>query len=276
MKIFVTGGSGFIGSHFSEHASRAGHEVFVLSRRKNVENASSHLRWVEGDLSIKFDEVPKQMDVFVHMAAHGVHDLHDWDGCFHWNVMESLRLWREAVERGVRKFLIVGSCFEYGRAGERHDFIPTSAALEPTGAYHASKAAATMAAQALANECNLRLCVARPFHIYGDGEAASRFWPSLRAAGLSGKDLPMTSGRQVRDFTPVNEAARQLLREVEGLDMVIPGLPRLVNIGSGRPLTLEAFAREEWRKLDARGKLLLGAIPDRPDEVYRYVPHISP
>lgn len=274
MKLFLTGGTGFIGSHFCKEASQEGHEIFGLSRRHPTGSRINSCHWIKGDLSFKFTEMLGKFDAFVHFAAHGVHDMHDWDGCFRWNVTESLQLWREAIAHDVRKFLIVGSCFEYGRTGEKYDFIPTSAALEPTGAYHASKAAATMAALALCTDYNLQLCVARPFHIYGDGEAPSRFWPSLKTAAKTGQNFPMTTGAQVRDFTPVEEAVRQLLAELNGLESLNAGCPRLVNIGMGEPQTLASFAEKEWAHFSAKGNLEIGAIPDRIDEVYRYVPKV--
>ena len=57
-------------------------------------------------------------------------------------------------------------------------FIPTDAPLEPTGPYHASKAAATMAALGLAVDRKLSLSVLRPFHVFGEGEEETRFWPA--------------------------------------------------------------------------------------------------
>ena len=66
--------------------------------------------------------------------------------------------------------------------------------LEPTGAYHSAKAAATMAALGLAVDRKLALTVLRPFHVYGEGEAEGRLWPALRKAALTGVDLPMTKG----------------------------------------------------------------------------------
>ena len=125
-------------------------------------------------------------------------------------MLDSIRLWQQAVVAGIKHFLIVGSCFECGRSGIRYDAIPVTAPLEPTTAYGASEAAASMAALALAVEHQLRFVFARPFHVYGEGEAPGRFWPSLVAAAKAGEDLPMTRSEQIRDFQPVEQAANQL------------------------------------------------------------------
>lgn len=52
------------------------------------------------------------------------------------------------------------------------------------------------------------------FHVYGEREAETRFWPSLRRAALAGEDFPMTKGEQIRDFMPVETLARTFLDRV--------------------------------------------------------------
>jgi hypothetical protein len=84
----------------------------------------------------------------------------------------------------------------------------------------------------------------------------------------------MTSGRQVRDFLPVQKAAAWLLDACTRAD-ITPGLPVVENIGSGEPLAVADFARAEWSRLGATGRLLIGALPDRANEVYRFVPLID-
>jgi UDP-glucose 4-epimerase len=276
MRIFVTGGTGFIGSHFLRAALGAGHEVRALRR------PGSHPRvtlprdpeWIEASL----ENVPiislAGCDVLVHLAAVGVDGKSSWDDCFRVNVLHSLCLWQQAADAGVRCFVICGSCFEYGRAGERFEFIPVDAPLEPTGSYHASKAAATMAAIGLAVDCKLSLTVLRPFHVFGEGEPANRLWPSLRAAAREGQDLPITFGEQVRDFVEVEQVARRFLEASQPDRAPALGEPLIENVGSGRPQTIREFAEFWWKQWGAQGRLRPGAIPYRANEVMRYVPKI--
>ena len=274
MRIFLTGGTGFIGSHLLQLALAGGHDVIALRRPGSMCRIAidQEPQWLDGSLSDDWSEALARCDVFIHLAAYGVAGgSHDWEGCFQTNVIDAIHLWRQAVDAGIRQFLIVGSCFEYGRSGESYDFIPVTAPLEPTTAYGASKAAATMAASALAIEHNLCLVVARPFHVYGPGEAAGRFWPSLVEAATNGNELPMTSGDQIRDFQPVDQAAVQLLAWLE-LAHLEPGKPQVVNLGTGAPRSLLDFAQAEWSRLQAKRALLPGVISHRANEVLRYVP----
>lgn len=252
------------------------HEVTALRRPGSITRITleKEPNWVEGALADEWGEALLGCDAFIHLAAYGVSSgSHDWNGCFQANVIDSLGLWRQAVAAGINRYLIVGSCFEYGRSGERYDAIPPSAPLEPTSAYGASKAAASMAALALAVEQQLRLVIVRPFHIYGNGEAPDRFWPMLVNAAKHGADFPMTRGNQVRDFQPVEQAAGQLISMLDNIQ-ARPGLPLVLNLGTGAPRSLLSFAQQEWSRLDATGALRPGEIPHRKGEVFRYVPEV--
>lgn len=273
--VFVTGATGFIGRAFLEVAQRHGTPVVALARQTPPAVSTNTIRWITAPL----DQVPADVLAgcrsVVHLAAAGVIAGSDnWDVCQQVNVVQSLRLWRAAAAAGIRRFVICGSCFEYGRAGERYDRIPVTAPLEPVTAYAASKAAATMLALGLAAQARLELTILRPFHIYGEGEAASRFWPSLHAAARAGLDFPMTAGQQVRDFTPVSLVAERIHAELMRPDL-IPGQPAIRNVGTGVPQTLENFARSCWANAKAPGRLLVGAVPMRANEVSRYVPLIE-
>ena len=178
MKIFLTGGTGFIGSHFIRRALERGHQVYALRRKGSVTSIplEKDPQWIEGSMSeLDFADLP-EFDVFVHFAACGLDPkVASWDECFSVNVTHSLQLWLRAIESGVTRFVICGSCLEYGLSGQHYDFIPTDAPLLPTGPYHASKAAASLAAIAMAKDKKVAVSVLRPFHVYGEGGASIVF-----------------------------------------------------------------------------------------------------
>jgi nucleoside-diphosphate-sugar epimerase len=277
MKLFVTGGTGFIGSHFINAAISAGHDVVAL-RRSPASTPRIPLpiepQWLDKTMPEVSREDFEGCQAMVHLAAVGVSPQRaTWEELFRINVIESLGLCMAAAEAGMRRFVICGSCFEYGRSSERYDFIPPDAPLEPVNAYGASKAAASIALLTLARERGLELAVLRPFQAFGEGQHESNFWPSLRAAALEGRDFPMTPGEQVRDYQPVEEVAAAFLDAVTNLPLA-PGEPLVRNVGSGDTQTLAQFAEYWWRKWNARGQLLKGAMPYRNGEVMRYVPKI--
>ena len=210
----------------------------------------------------------------IHLAAYGVNQNFDsWHEAFRWNVSASVNLLGQAKQAGVKRFVIAGSCSEYGKSAERYKYVPCDAPLEPVNAYGASKATTTIAAMAFAREHELELAVLRPFHIFGEGESQERLWPSLKKAALAGEDFPMTFGEQIRDFTTVEFAAEKFIYyAVEAI--IEQGEPVIHNLGTGKPMSLNSFAEAQWKKFGATRRLKRGEIPYRKNEVMRYVPLI--
>ena len=276
MKIFLTGGTGFIGSHFINAAHDAGHEIIAIKRESSQTRIPlmKEPNWITGDLDCDFSKYLSNCEVLVHLAAVGVSpQIASWSELFYWNVKASLELWLRAINSGVVKIIIAGTFAEYGKSGLRYKYIPSSAPLEPTYAYAASKAAESMAAIGICTEKNIKLQILRIFYAYGEGQYEKNFWPLLKIAALAGNDFPMTKGEQIRDFIPVEDVAKNFVKALS-FDGVNTGEPMVTNIGSGQPQTLLEFAQYWWEKWDASGNLNIGEIPYRENEVMRFVPKV--
>ena len=277
MRLFLTGGTGFIGSHVLAAALEAGHQVRALRRSARSAPAISlpcQPEWCEGDLGTIGPSHLEGIDAVVHLASAGVSPKRvPWNELVQANVVGSLRLLELAAEAGVRRRVVSGTSHEYGKAALRFSAIPPDAPLEPLSPYGASKAAAFQLLRAFAIAQGLELVYGRIFSAYGEGQFEGNFWPSLRRAALAGDDFPMTSGRHVSDFIPVAEAASHLLAACRRPD-VAAGVPLVVNIGSGQATSLLAFAEREWARLGATGRLLPASLPYRPDQIERYVPDL--
>lgn len=275
MKLFVTGGTGFVGSHFLKAAIAAGHEVVALRRpgSKTRIPLERDPIWLETGMDAVPAGAMKGADVVVHLAAHSANVPYDsYEACHHWNVTIPLRLMEQADAEGVRNWVVAGSCFEYGKSGERYEFIPVTAPLEPVGSYPTSKASASIAMSGFARDRKFSLSIHRIFQVYGEGELESRFWPSLKKAALSGADFAMTEGKQIRDFVPVEYVAEKLLAAC--VQEPVYGIPLIKNLGTGCPKSLGEFAGELWKQFNATGSLRLGAVATRPNEIMRFVPEV--
>jgi nucleoside-diphosphate-sugar epimerase len=274
MRILLTGGTGFIGSHFLHQALVTGHSVLAL-RRSSASKPRIQIDREPDWLDRQLDEVTASemdgCDVLVHLAAHSVqYPFDSLANCLHWNLMAVLALFEQARKAGIQRFIVAGSCFEYGKSGERYTEIPTDAPLEPTNSYAVSKAAASIALNQWAEENKLSLEIIRVFHVFGEGEPETRFWPSLRRAALAGEDFQMTAGEQIRDFLPVADVAQVFLRRA-----VCPynrnPTSVVFNLTSQKACSIRSFAEDWWRLWGASGALLAGKIPYRQAEVMRYV-----
>jgi nucleoside-diphosphate-sugar epimerase len=277
MKVFVTGATGFIGSHLVNLAHERGIEV--VAHRRGPDSIprvamNKEPQWVDGPLSDVSEEALEGCKAVIHLAAHSANVPYDTlENCIEHNVNQPLKLFRICVDAGIKRFIVAGSCFAYGDSGARYEFIPVDAPLEPTQSYPTSKAEASRAFSDFALKEEVELLILRIFHVYGEGELATRFWPSLKVAAEKGEDFPMSEGKQVRDFVPVEFVAKTFIDSL-GRNDLEPGKPVINNLGTGHPMSLRVFAEREWKEWDAKGQLLIGELPSRPEEVMRYVPEL--
>lgn len=277
MRIFVTGGTGFVGSHFVRLAVERGYRLRILHRAQVSSEYSNHpqIQWVEGNLATLLPKDFSGCDTLVHFATHS--PLYPYDtlaNCLKFNLFDTLSCFEAAREGGVETYHVAGTCFEYGKSGERYDRIPTSAPLEPTNSYGTSKAAASVALSGWASIHDTKIRIARIFQMFGEGEPEERLWPSLRRAALSGADFPMSGGEQIRDFTPVEFVAKSFIDSI-ARDDLIPGAAQIANIGTGTPKSLREFSEFWWKQFSASGKLQVGVLPYREGEVMRYIPEVE-
>jgi UDP-glucose 4-epimerase len=276
MKIFLTGGTGFVGSHFINEAHKVGHEVIALKRIDSNTRVTLNRdpSWIEGTLDGDYHGVLVGCDAFVHLAAYGVSPQPaNWNDCLYWNVLKSVDLLNQALISGVKRVICVGTFSEYGEASLQYEFIPPTCSLSPKGAYATSKVAFSAVMNTLCKEYNVYASYFRLFSIFGDGQHENNLYPSLMKAALLGEDFSMTKGEQIRDFLSVDVAAKQI---VEGLEFNNVGLgsTSFSNIGSGRPQSILEFSEYYWNRWNAKGRLNVGSLPYRTNEIMRYVAQI--
>ena len=273
MKIFLTGGTGFIGSHLINEAHKRGYEIRALRRpgSKSRIKLDKQPYWIEGSLDGNYLKALSNCNVFIHLATFGASPQPaNWSDCFFWNVTKSIDLLKQALDSGIDKIISVGTYAEYGEAGLKFDFIPPDSILNPIGPYATSKAVFGMAMYSLCNEYDVNSIYFRLFSIYGEGQNEKNFYPALKKAAISGNDFPMTPGEQIRDFLSVEETVRRILNGLN-FDKESSKKTKFLNIGSGKPQTILSFAKENWSKLNAKGRLQVGHLPYRKNEIMRYV-----
>lgn len=279
MKVFITGGTGFIGSHVINSLLERGHSVLALRRSAQSQARiplHSQPDWIVSPLDQLYPDSLKDTDVILHLAAHSANYPYDTlENCIQWNLNAPLSFLNAAYNANVTKFLIAGSCFEYGLSAQNYETIPASAPLLPVQTYPTSKAAASVSFTQWAYQRSVSMSILRFFHVYGPGEESTRLWPTLIRAGKSGMDVPMTRGEQLRDFILVNDLAYRIVDEAEQL-YERKAFIKIANLGSGKPKTIRSFAEEIWDDLHGSGKLRFGEIPYRANEIMKYVPDLTP
>ncbi len=171
----------------------------------------------------------------------------------------SLRLARAAAEGGVRRFVGVGTCYEYDWPADA-PCVEGATPLATHTLYDAAKAGTAAILRQYFAQAGVGFAWARLFHLYGPGEDPRRFVPSVARALARGEEARCTSGSQIRDFLDVRDAGAALAK------LVVGEYCGDVNIGSGAPVRLADIAEALADIAGRRDLLRLGALPDSPDE----------
>ena len=278
MNIFLTGGTGFIGSHFLKLIKDKDFNVTVLKRNNNSfirQDIGFEPTWIYKSLDNIFVENLQDFDVLIHLASEGVSPRKSTlDDLLYWNVVVLSKLIRFAIKANIKRIILAGTYAEYGLSANNYEFIPVTAALKPTSNYAASKAAAFEVTHALCIENRIELVYLRIFSAYGEGQNELNLWPQIKEYALSGKDFPMTFGTQIRDFIPVENVANSILESIQRKD-INKDVPLILNIGTGKGQSILNFTEYWWNYWGATGKLLIGTIKKRDFEPNRYVALIS-
>jgi len=198
MKLAITGGTGFVGSHVIDAALAAGHEVTALTRREQPPRPN--LRWTSGSLEDRaaLKLLVQDADAAIHVA--GVINAPDADGFERGNVTGTLAMLAAATAGGVRRFVHVSSL----------------AAREPKlSLYGASKARA----EELVERSGLDWSIVRPPAVYGPGDRETLELFKMARRGLV---LLPPSGRT--SLIHVDDLARLLLA------LTVRGAPKKVTI----------------------------------------------
>ena len=232
MKIVVTGGTGFIGTHLVAALRERGHAVWIVTRGARRQDAFvPEEGWLAGDLvSADLERViPGEIDVVYHLAGMGspAQCQADPSRCFTVNVTATQRLLDVVRRRGVRRFVFVSSAYVYGDGAN----VPTSeeALLQPTDALGASKAAAEFLVRGYGACFGFPVTVFRLYTVYGPGSNAHQLIPSLISQVLrEGSAITIRDARPTRDFMDVRDAVGGLLTALSQA-----GSFELVNLGTG-------------------------------------------
>lgn len=267
--VLVTGAGGLLGRALVAQLVEAGADITTLGRTARPD-VPGHAIIVDRLRADPIRSVMKGLafDHVFHLAAYGVDPkARDITEMVEVNVGASLALAETVTAR--RSYVHVGSCSEYA---PRHDGrnLSEDNPLETGKLYGATKAAATVAACAIATARGQPFVAARLFHVYGPGEAPHRLLPSLANQLKRGERLALSPGTQVRDFMSIMDAAEGLIALAHASGE--RGGQRIVNLCTGEAASVRAFAECARSAVEAPAHLLdFGALPFRPDDVMHQV-----
>lgn len=273
MKIFVTGGAGFIGSHLVERLVRSGHGVCTIDnfndyydpelKRRNIDCALKTAAEVGRDLTVSEgdirdvdfvrelmqDEAP---DAVIHLAAMaGVRPSIEKPLLYEEvNVRGTLNLLEAARLAGVRSFIFASSSSIYGTCDVpfREDAVTDT----PVSPYAATKKGGELLCHAWHHLHGLNIACLRFFTVYGPRQRPDLAIHKFTKLILEGKPLPFFGdGDTSRDYTYIDDILDGVERTLEWV--VAPGSRYdIFNLGESEPVSLrrlvELIERETGKK----------------------------
>jgi dTDP-glucose 4,6-dehydratase len=249
MRLLVTGGAGFIGSHYVRTLLSGGYpgfedaEVTVfdkLTYAGNLANLapvadSPRFRFVRGDIcsAADLDAALPGHDAVVHFAAesHVDRSINGAAGFVLTNVVGTQQVLEAAVRHGVRRVVHVSTDEVYGSIAEGS--WTEDCLLEPNSPYSASKAGSDLLARAYAQTYGLDVSTTRCSNNYGPYHFPEKVIPLFVTNLLDGLRVPLYGeGANVRDWLFVDDHCR-------GIQLVLEKGARgeVYNIGGGRELS---------------------------------------
>lgn len=223
MTVLVTGGAGFIGSHFVDmHLERHPEDSVVcldkLTYAGNMDNLASaqkneHFRFVRGDICDRellkrlFDEFRPDKVVNFAAESHVDRSIASPQIFLETNYMGTAALLDASLEYEVKRFHQISTDEVYGdlplESGEKFTETTPSAPHSP---YSASKAAADMLALAYYKTYGLNVTVSRCSNNYGERQYPEKLIPLAVKKAVSGEKIPIYGdGKNIRDWIYVKD-----------------------------------------------------------------------
>lgn len=258
-RILLTGATGFVGYPVARELAAAGHELTCI-----VRPGSEPVLEDIGAQIVTCDDVFSQspewwastltgIDTLVHLAWYAEPGKYLTSERNLDCLSGTLSMAKGAAEAKLRRFVGIGTCFEYDLSAGT---LSIETPLAPSTPYAAAKVAAFTMLDAWFATTEVEFLWARLFYLHGAREDPRRLVPYLHAQLSAGQDAELTSGLAVRDYLDVEEAAKMLVDEILG-NRVGP-----TNICSGKGVTIRALAEEIADRYGRRDLLRFGVRPD--------------
>jgi UDP-glucose 4-epimerase len=268
MRVLLTGGAGFIGSHTAEALCRAGHQVTVVDDLSTGEraNLSERVSFVQCDVAARdLDAIMTDLSphAVIHCAAQVSVGASIADPAVdaHQNILGTINLLHSAGRHGVKLFLLASSAAVYGIPG----YLPLTEEhpTRPLSPYGLSKLAAEWYVSLLAEQYSMRWLIYRFANVVGPRQAAGgdgAVVPAFLSAMFQGRDPVIAGdGEQTRDFVFVEDVAEAhrlgLTANVQGIFHISSGTQISIN-----ELWRRCAAIANWQRPPVHGPARLGDI----------------
>ena len=268
MKILVTGGAGFIGSHVTRLLLDAGHQVAVLDNLSHgyKESVDSRAKLLVGDINDrgKTKAALKGIDAVIHMAGLIVvpESVANPTAYCDNNVIGTVSLLESMRDVGVKKIIFSSSACVYGEPKKLP--IYEDAPVKPDNPYGACKASIEAFLQTFNAVYGIDAVILRYFNPYGPNELhqpETHAIPNFIKATLAKKPIPLYwKGDQIRDFIYIEDLARA------HIDVLKLSGFQVFNIGTEKGIKVKKVLEEIFKIVGC--KVPINDLGERPGDVF--------
>ncbi len=278
MRILVTGGAGFIGSHLVRRLIQNGRHSVVnfdaLKYSGNLENLAdlaghSQYRFVHADIgdqkAVQATLREHRIEGIINCAAetHVDRSILDPGAFARTDVVGTGILLEEARQAGVQRFLQVSTDEVYGSVEQGSSF--ESDRLEPRSPYSASKAGGDLLALSYWTTYRFPVVITRGSNTYGPNQYPEKFIPLFATNAIDGEPLPLYGdGKQCRDWLSVYDHAAGIQHVFEQGEA-----GAVYNVGGGNERENMTVAQQIVEAL-GKPRSLIRFVQDRPGHDRRY------
>jgi len=278
MKIFITGGAGFIGSNFIRHVLSLGKGYKIVNYDKltyagnlaNLESVAGNpdYSFVRGSIcdAPAVEEAMRGSDAVVHFAAesHVDRSIYEPAPVIDTNVTGTFVMLQVARKLGIERFVHISTDEVYGDMAPGQ-FATENSPLQPSSPYSASKASSDLLVLSYVRTYKFPGLITRSSNNYGPYQFPEKFLPLMITNIFDNKQLPIYGdGKQQRDWLHVEDNCRGVLAVLErgrvGEVYNIGGLDVEENLTIARTLL----------RLIGKPESLLSYVKDRPGHDRRY------
>ncbi|PPR48333.1 MAG: dTDP-glucose 4,6-dehydratase [Alphaproteobacteria bacterium MarineAlpha5_Bin8] len=272
-KIFITGATGFIGSHLAELCVKKGHKVVAFDRY----NPNNDFGWLENS------KYKKEIEIILG-------DIRDYDsvfnamkGCatiFHLaaligipysylspiayirtNLEGTYNVLEASKNKKIDQILITSTSETYGNA--QYTPIDEKHSLNAQSPYAASKIAADHLSLSYYRSFDLPIKIIRPFNTFGPRQSSRAIIPTIVNQTLSKKNkIKVGNISPTRDFTYVEDTCSAFLEVLKNEKL----FGEIVNVGSNNEISIKNIINLVFDKLDINKKIEIVKLRKRPNK----------
>lgn len=246
-RIFITGASGFLGSHLTQALKKKRYVLGTFDK--------DLVRYKDVELSLK----QFQPDIIYHLGAlvNLSRNFEVANTCIDVNVKGTLNVLEACRSLHIQRFIYTSTEEVYGdsKIPYKESFLP-----DPPSPYAVSKIASENLIKLYAHELSFEAVILRIGTIYGPHQNVNRFIPQIIAQALTDTDIPLNSGKKKRDYIYIDDTVEALIK---AKNCTLPAQYQILNLGGGKTYSLKYLVQRIMKISKSNSKLLWNSFPDR-------------